>query len=237
MSPSPNGRFDGVIFDLFGTLVETVAPVRYQAMLAAVSGALGAAHEPFVQHWRAQLEPRESGHQGGVPDILRASANGVGAHPADEAVTQAARAWQAHAAGWLTPRGDALALLTGLRQRGLRVGLLSNCSAEVPAVWDGTAFAPHFDVTGFSCALGLMKPDAQVYHHVAGALGVAPERCLFVGDGGARELTGARAVGMEAVLIRAPGEEHTWFDQHYRRDALEWDGAAVSTLTQLWGLL
>ncbi|MEK9658487.1 MAG: HAD family hydrolase [Chloroflexota bacterium] len=237
MSPSPNGRFDAVIFDLFGTLVETVAPMRYQAMLVAVSGALGAAHEPFTLYWRAQLEPRESGHQGGVADILRASANGVGAHPNDEAVAEAAWAWRSHAAGWLTPRGDAIALLTGLREHGLRVGLLSNCSAEVPAVWDATPFAPHFDFTGFSCALGMMKPDARVYHHLAGALGVAPGRCMFVGDGGARELTGARAVGMEAVLLRAPGEEHTWFDQHYRRDALEWDGAAVSTLTELWGQL
>jgi putative hydrolase of the HAD superfamily len=237
MSPSPNGRFDGVIFDLFGTLVETVAPPRYQAMLAAVSTALGAAGEPFTQHWRATLEPRESGELGEVGAILRTTAQGVGAHPSDDAVAEAAGAWAAHATGWLTPRGDALALLTGLREAGLRVGLLSNCSAEVPAVWADTAFAPHFDVTGFSCALGMMKPDPRAYHRVAAGLGVEPQRCVFVGDGGARELTGARAVGMEAVLIRAPGEEHTWFDQHYRRDALEWDGATVSTLTQLWGLL
>jgi FMN phosphatase YigB (HAD superfamily) len=60
---------------------------------------------------------------------------------------------------------------------------------------------------------------------------------MFVGDGGARELTGAAALGMEAVLLRAPGEGLTWFDANYRQDALEWQGTVVADLSELLPLL
>ena len=56
---------------------------------------------------------------------------------------------------------------------------------------------------------------------------------IFEGDRGAREFTGAREAGMEAVLLRVPGEEHTWFDSNYRLDALEWRGAAIADTGEL----
>lgn len=41
-----------------------------------------------------------------------------------------------------------------------------------------------------------MKPDPAIYLLACRRLGVAPEDCVFVGDGGDRELEGAAAVGM-----------------------------------------
>jgi putative hydrolase of the HAD superfamily len=63
---------------------------------------------------------------------------------------------------------------------------------------------------------------------------VEPAACLFVGDGGSRELSGATAVGMEAVLIRTPEDRG---DDAFRRDAEEWDGTRVAALQEVLELV
>ena len=64
-------------------------------------------------------------------------------------------------------------------------------------------------------------------------LGVPPERCLYVGDGGSRELTGAIEAGMTAVRLNAPDlADHLVFDQ----DAA-FTGPCVGSLSGLLDLL
>lgn len=234
MSP----RYDAVIFDLFGTLILTVTPDDYGAMLADVAGALGVEHEALTTAWRGTIEERESGKLGGIDAILATTAlKADGSTPSAEAIAEAGRRWLSAASGWLEARDDARETLTAIRATGAKVGLISNCSAEVPPLWKGAGMADLFDHLVFSCDAGAMKPDPAVYEAATSALGVVPERCMFVGDGGARELTGASAVGMEAVLLRVPGEEHTWFDSFYRQDALEWPGTIVTSLSDLKALV
>ncbi len=110
---------------------------------------------------------------------------------------------------------------------------MSNCSSEVPPLWKAGPLQSLVDAAVFSCNVGLLKPDPRIYSHVCGLLDVSPERCLFVGDGGSRELTGARDAGMSVVLLRVPGEEHTWFDSNYRLDALEWQGTTIGAIDEL----
>ena len=230
-------RYDAVIFDLFGTLVHTVTPDDYGAMLGELSEILGVSHGYFTRRWRATIDERESGALGDIAGVLRTTAGAVGGTPSDEQVATAAERWMAIASGWLVARDNARDVLGRVRETGARVGLLSNCSAEVPPLWPNGTLGDLFDHTVFSCEVGAMKPDRKVYDAACDGLGVRPERCMFVGDGGARELTGAAALGMEGVLLRVPGEEHTWFDANYRQDALEWPGTVVSDLSELLPLL
>jgi FMN phosphatase YigB (HAD superfamily) len=55
-----------------------------------------------------------------------------------------------------------------------------------------------------------------------GELGLAPQSCLFVGDGGSNEHHGAYAVGMKPVLLRR-------YLQPQRHQQLEQELAAVLT--------
>jgi len=71
------------------------------------------------------------------------------------------------------------------------------------ASWDDSPLAPLFDAALFSCHEKLMKPDAAMYLRATERLGVRPENCLFVGDGGSSEHEGANAVGMRTVLFLA----------------------------------
>lgn len=226
-------RYDAVIFDLFGTLVHTVSPGAYARMLDELSTILDVPADAFTIQWRATTDERESGLLGGTEEILAATASAVGRQPSAAEVTSASDRWQAIVGDWLVPRDNTIATVKAFREVGSKVGLLSNCSAEVPPLWVSSPLAPMFNATVFSCAVGAMKPHHLVYDTACELLRVRPNRCLFVGDGGSRELTGAATVGMEAVLLRAPGEGHTWFDTHYRQDALEWSGTIVTSLSAL----
>jgi glucose-1-phosphatase len=62
-----------------------------------------------------------------------------------------------------------------------------------------------FDEVFLSYELGLVKPDADIFRHVTGVLGVAPERTLLLDDN-QPNVDGARSIGMQAVLVRGPTE-------------------------------
>jgi len=78
-------------------------------------------------------------------------------------------------------------------------------------VWDESPLALYFDDVVLSCAVGLRKPDPRIYELACERLAVAPDECVFVGDGANDELAGAARVGMRAVCILPPGrEEPMW---------------------------
>ena len=137
---------------------------------------------------------------------------------------------------FLIPRPDSVATLTTLRKMGYQTGLISNTSVEVPLLWPETSFAQLMDTLIFSCSVGYAKPDEQIYQMALQNLAVLPEECLYVGDGGSLELTGAKRVGMYPVLIRTP-DAHTWILDWSREDAKHWDGPTIAPLAELLGLL
>ncbi|MCJ1713043.1 HAD family hydrolase [Curtobacterium sp. VKM Ac-2922] len=95
-----------------------------------------------------------------------------------------------------------LSLLQDLRSRGFRLGLLTNGSEEQQRdKLARTGLDTAFDAVCISEAIGVQKPDARAFLTVARALDVDPAACLFVGDDVARDIVGARAAGMRALLV------------------------------------
>lgn len=92
------------------------------------------------------------------------------------------------------------ALLETLRERGLKLGLVSN-AIDPPALLhrDLADFgvAERLDVAVFSSEVGRRKPDPLIFRHALEALGVEPERALMVGDKVAIDIAGAKALGMK----------------------------------------
>ena len=58
-----------------------------------------------------------------------------------------------------------------------------------------------FDSVVFSCNVGCVKPEPRIYEICMKELDVEPSQCLFVGDGGSRELEDARNLGITTVMI------------------------------------
>ena len=90
-------------------------------------------------------------------------------------------------------------MLRQLKERGLLVGLISNCYAEEAKVIRESELFPFFDRAYFSCEQGVAKPDAEIFERCMRDLDVKPEECLYIGDGGSRELETTTALGMKAV--------------------------------------
>ena len=76
----------------------------------------------------------------------------------------------------------------------------------------------------------MLKPDPGIYQLACERLGVQPSGCLYIGDGGSNELTGATKVSMDAVLIRAP-------DDTENGDREDWQGTRISSVKQVFGLI
>ncbi|GGK88220.1 HAD family hydrolase [Deinococcus radiotolerans] len=112
---------------------------------------------------------------------------------------------------YMKPVPNARAVLTALRARGLKVGVLSNTLPSIDRTLQAVGLHDLVDVAVATCAVGVHKPDAGAYLHAAGALGVQPGEVLFVDDK-QENVEAAVAVGMHARLIdlsgQAPGALH-----------------------------
>jgi len=96
---------------------------------------------------------------------------------------------------------ETLAGLQALRERGVRLALVSNASSGEVSAWPDSPLAPLFDAAVFSWECGARKPEGPIYERALQALGLEASECLFVGDGGSDEHRGARTVGLRPVLI------------------------------------
>lgn len=227
------GLFDAVIFDLFGTLVENSTSAAMQDSFDQMAHALGAEHEPFQAAFVAAWQERASGDLGDVEGSLRAVCARLGHVPPQSGIALAATIRRAAAKTWLRPRKDALKVLHLLRQRGGSLGLISDCGPEVPDVWPGSTLCPALDHVSFSCVERVRKPDARIYQRTARALGVDASHCLYVGDDSSNELAGAKAVGMQAVLIDARSESGEQLMPTVR--LAPWQGPRITLLSELLG--
>jgi putative hydrolase of the HAD superfamily len=213
-----------VVFDLFGTLIDDSQPADYGDFLAETARLLGTDRERFEEAWNAHDVAR---YTGSIDALFEAIGRELGV--TDYAPALALRLHRLREL--LVPRPDAVSTLTELRARGFKLGMISNASSELSALWAKSTFEPLFDAVLFSADERMMKPDRRLYLRMAELLEVAPEECLFVGDGAYRELQGAAAAGMSPVLIRAPHDE--W--EH--EGTIGWDGPRVSSLSEVLALV
>jgi putative hydrolase of the HAD superfamily len=83
-----------------------------------------------------------------------------------------------------------------LQAHGVRTAILSNLPGSIGEALRATpGFLDPFDHVTFSYELGIVKPDAAIYHDALRGLDVAPGEALFLDDR-PENIEGARAVGL-----------------------------------------
>jgi putative hydrolase of the HAD superfamily len=92
-----------------------------------------------------------------------------------------------------------------LRERGLRLGIISNWDRRLVRLMDGLGLAPYLDSVISSADIGLRKPDPRIFELACRELEVDPGEAAHVGDHHYADVLGARAVGMHAVLVDRHG--------------------------------
>ncbi|CAN5361585.1 hypothetical protein BH24CHL10_BH24CHL10_04260 [soil metagenome] len=100
---------------------------------------------------------------------------------------------------------DAYPALTALKQRGLVVGAVSNWVWNLPELLHALDLVSHFDFIAASARIGFEKPHARIFQWALEQADVAPESVVHVGDHVDADVEGARAVGIEGVLIDRAG--------------------------------
>ncbi len=203
---------DAAIFDWGGTLSLLNATTDLEDMWRAAARHLAPDREDEVCEVLAAVEERSWGQVSGdqaSTTLARLLAEAtaelgldVSAAVLEEAEAHHLDAWTPH----IVHDPDAAATLTALRERGLRIGLLSNTH------WP-RHFHEHFlerdgldgliDCRLYTCELPHIKPHPQAFAAALAALGVSePARAVYVGDRLFDDVFGARGAGMGAVWRR-----------------------------------
>jgi len=217
-----------VLFDWGGTLSEYV-PVDLLDMWRAAARVLAPDDpEPVAQalleaetHWW-QTSVAAGDRSGTTEQLVRSVAR--------ETHLDVAGALQAYHDAWeVTVRHDpaAVPVLTALRDRGIRTGLLSNTHwpRALHERWLAEAgLLELLDVRLYTSDMQHMKPHPEAFRALLSAVGVEASRAVFVGDRLRDDVSGAQRVGMRAVHMTG-------------RPVEPWDAVPDAELVTLDGLV
>ena len=100
---------------------------------------------------------------------------------------------------------DVLPTLDELASRGIRCAVVSNWDCSLPAVLAQLGVLQRFVTVSVSAVVGARKPDTRIFRQALEALGLEPAQVVHVGDDLERDIRGAQAAGLRAVLIDRSG--------------------------------
>ena len=194
-----------VLLDALGTLLELEAPAPHLVReLAARDVAVDeeeawAALREEIAFYR--LHHDMAGDREGLAE-LRARCTEV----LREALPAGARAVPDLQAALLAalrfrPYPDVAPALKALRDRGARLVVVSNWDVSLHHALAETGLAALVDGALSSAEVGRAKPDPLIFARALELAGVAASEALHVGDSVEADVAGARAAGIEPVLV------------------------------------
>ncbi len=229
-------KYKAVIFDLGGTLIPDF-PVRDGVeVLEQAASVFSVSSDSFKKLFNSTYNDGVLGILENTGANIEHICEKLGIHPVNtqtELVTQILFDYVKRS---MIPLPHATEVLSHLKSSGYEIGLITNCTDDVVRVWQNMPFAPLFDITVFSCIVGMKKPNPHIYQMAMEQLRVEPQSCLYIGNGDNQELTGAAQVGMCPVLIRIPDEDST---DVFRRDneGDKWNGPIITSLRDVIALV
>jgi putative hydrolase of the HAD superfamily len=197
-------RFEAVAFDLDGTLYPNyrlyLRLIPFICKEHRLLRALGKARDIL----RAQAQGPQTGEGGFY--TLQARVMGGILHRDPETLQQQVE--KLIYRGWeplfkeITPYPQVRETLLGLREKGIKLGLLSDFPPEVKL--ENLNLAGLWDRVLCSEQVGRLKPDPAPFLELAKQLDSPADRILYVGNSVSYDILGAKKVGMKAALIAAP---------------------------------
>ncbi|MDI6104856.1 HAD family hydrolase [Actinoplanes sp. NEAU-A12] len=205
-----------VLFDLDDTLVDQetaagAAVVSWAATLGITGPGVAADWARIAEPHYARYQRREITFTGQrrerVREFLAASpARHPGAVLTDEEADGLFAGYlERYESGWAA-FDDAVPALRHARATGLTVAVLTNGDeAQQRRKLDRTGLAAEIDVLVASSALPAGKPDPRAFRAAVDLLGVDASEALMVGDSLDKDIRGALAAGLPAVLLDRHG--------------------------------
>jgi putative hydrolase of the HAD superfamily len=100
---------------------------------------------------------------------------------------------------------DAAPALAAARAGGQTLVVVSNWDISLAGVLGRVGLAPLLDGVLTAAELGVRKPSSEIFMRALAVAGVSPNQAMHVGDSIEEDVAGARAAGIEAVLLRRDG--------------------------------
>jgi putative hydrolase of the HAD superfamily len=203
-----------VLLDALGTLVRLEPPAprlrrelaaRFGLELSEVEAERAIAAE--IAYYRSHLD--DGRDQATVAALRRRCAEALGAAlPARLARPPGGELLEALLASLeFTVFADVRPALTALRARGRaeRLVVVSNWDASLNEVLERVGLTPLLDGVVTSAEAGARKPSPAIFQRGLVVAGVAASAAIHVGDTVEEDVAGARAAGVEPVLLRRDG--------------------------------
>jgi putative hydrolase of the HAD superfamily len=221
------GRIRAVFLDVDDTLVDYAPAAR-----AAFAAALGedASYEQWLtlDHYERWLNGEYDDFQAMRDARMAAMLRLLGR---DAEVERAAEFEQRRFAGLAEHYAlfdDVGPCLHALRERGLRVGLITNNEPVHTRHKLGlVGLDTGFDATVISGELGVAKPDPAIFAHACTLAGVEPGEAVHVGDNLVADAQGAHDAGLRGV----------WLDRRGQHDQRPLEVTVIAGLAELPALL
>ena len=121
-----------------------------------------------------------------------------------------------------------------LYKNGYKLGIISNLvtSREIPDWLEHDKLTPYFGAVLLSCVEGIRKPDPRLSEMACEKLGVAPERCVYIGDNLKRDVEGTKKAGFGMFILYTTPEKlaKEKINDENRPDAVIYDFGELKTI-------
>ncbi|HVS28645.1 MAG TPA: HAD family hydrolase [Solirubrobacteraceae bacterium] len=208
MSDNQRRRPRAILLDAFGTLLELEPPapalrerLRERLGVALSRREAEQAMAAEIAYYRAHLN--EGRDRASLVDLRRRCAVALrDALPDGRSLPLAGVGDALMGSLRFRPYPDAPPALDELRALGLRLIVVSNWDVSLPArLGDaGLLHRVHGVITSAELG-GVQKPQPAIFAHALTLAGVPPELALHVGDSPSEDVSGARAAGIEPLLL------------------------------------
>ena len=192
-----------VVFDMFETIITLFEGRTYFGENIAAD--VGADPALFRKEWHAIEDDRSVGKYT-IEEGLELVFKKLGIYSEDKVKLAADKRKENLADSFNGVPGESIALLQELKNRGIKVGLITNMFSDERDFLRNSKLIDYFDVALISYEQGICKPDQRLFTKMINELGVTADECVYVGDGGSKELYAAREAGMHPVQC-------TWFHE------------------------
>ena len=198
--------YEAVIFDLNGTLIDIYRVSEYYANLKQITELLKVEHEKFKIAWK---ESWRKYPYGDYPSVRGRFMDAFTFYFEEDDFTIPVGLNDAIKVrlGYIEQQQnrirpgviDALEWVLG---KGYKIGMISNCSTETSVLWPKNPLIKYFPDPTLSCVVKMKKPEPEIFLNETEKLRVDPTKCIYVADGDDGELTTAKALGMETILVK-----------------------------------
>jgi len=185
-----------VIFDMYETLITHFqSPLYFGAQMAAD---IGIPEQKFREIWDPSEHDRTIGKVT-LEEVIEKILKENDCYSEDFVKELAGKRIAVKEDCFNHLHAEIIPMFETLKEKGVKVGLISNCFSEEAKVIRKSILFPYFDALYLSYEQGIAKPDEEIFQRCMQELGVKSEECLYVGDGGSQELETAGKLGMNAV--------------------------------------